>query len=290
MKNIYRSIVALVVGGLLAGKTHAQQVQPALEKSLLWEVSGNGLDKSSYIYGTTHMICEADFVVKDKVKQAFGKSTQLVIEANILDPDMNGILAKAMASDVPQSQKLSPANYNMVDSILKLKCGIPFKLLDNYKLSAVISVMAQKSFPCAVTKSYEATFLEMAKGDQKSITALEGLAEQVDYLNKSFTEEQILSQVKDFDDSKKESLELISLYKKEDLMGVYANMTAPNRMDENSMHWMLEVRNNNWINKMPEMMKQQSSFFAVGAAHLPGPIGVINLLRAKGYTVKPIMN
>jgi len=290
MKNIYKSIAALVVTSLFAGKASAQQAQPTLEKSLLWEVSGNGLDKPSYIYGTTHMICEADFIVRDKVKQAFGKSVQLVIEANIQDPDMAEILAKAMASDVPQHQKLSPADYNMVDSILKLKCGIPFNLLDNYKLSAVVSVIAQKSFPCEVTKSYEATFLEMAKNSNKHITALEGLAEQVDYLNKSFTDEQILSQVKDFDNSKKESMDLISKYKEEDLMGVYANITAPNRMDENAMHWMLEVRNGNWVDKMPEMMKQQSSFFAVGAAHLPGPIGLITQLRAKGYTVKPIMN
>lgn len=288
MKYIYKSIATVLFTGLFTGKAQAQQ--PQLEKSLLWEISGNGLNKPSYIYGTTHMICEADFIIKDKVKHAFEKSKQLVIEANIQDPNMNEILAKAMATDVPQSRQLSPADYNMVDSILQLKCGIPFKLLDNYKLSAVLALMAQKSFPCAATKSYELTFLEMAKNNKIAVTALEGLAEQAEYLNKSFTDQQILSQVKDFDDGKKEGEELITLYKAEDLMGMYNNMTAPKLMDENSIHWMLEVRNNNWVNKMPELMKAESSFFAVGAAHLAGPIGVIKLLRTKGYTVKPILN
>lgn len=51
---------------------------------------------------------------------------------------------------------------------------------------------------------------------------------------------------------------------------------------------MLTDRNNNWAEKMPEMMKNESSFFAVGGAHLMGKNGVIQLLKSKGYTLKPV--
>jgi uncharacterized protein YbaP (TraB family) len=52
---------------------------------------------------------------------------------------------------------------------------------------------------------------------------------------------------------------------------------------------MLTKRNKEWLNKMPEMMNNNSVFFAVGAAHLLGKNGVIQLLKDKGYTVTPVL-
>lgn len=52
---------------------------------------------------------------------------------------------------------------------------------------------------------------------------------------------------------------------------------------------MLDNRNKNWVVQLPELMKDKSIFVAVGAAHLAGKNGVINLLREAGYIVKPIM-
>ncbi|MEZ5495489.1 MAG: TraB/GumN family protein [Gammaproteobacteria bacterium] len=42
--------------------------------------------------------------------------------------------------------------------------------------------------------------------------------------------------------------------------------------------------------KIPEIAKQQVTLFAFGAGHLGGDVGVINLLREKGYTVEPVMD
>ena len=52
---------------------------------------------------------------------------------------------------------------------------------------------------------------------------------------------------------------------------------------------MLQNRNQNWIPVMATEMKKAPTFFAVGAAHLGGINGVINLLRKRGYLVKPII-
>ncbi|MFX1708147.1 TraB/GumN family protein [Chitinophaga sp. CC14] len=291
MKKIFRNITAatLVITGLFAGKTSAQQ-PTTQDKSLLWEISGNGLAKPSYLYGTIHMICENDFKVTEKTKQALSKSAQLVIEANILDPNINTIMAKAMASDVPLSKKLSPADYHDVDSILKKKCGVPLAPFENYQLAATISLLAMKSFPCQELKSYETTFIQTMQADKKHIGYLEGLEEQVGYLLKSYTDKQIVEQVKAFDSTSMNINQLVAAYKAEDLAGMYNLMTTPDQMDENTIHWMLEVRNKNWIDKMPVMMQQESTFFAVGGAHIAGPVGLIKLLREKGYTVTPILN
>lgn len=40
----------------------------AQENAILWKISGNGLDKDSYILGTMHLMCEEDYLLKDKIK------------------------------------------------------------------------------------------------------------------------------------------------------------------------------------------------------------------------------
>lgn len=67
-------------------------------------------------------------------------------------------------------------------------------------------------------------------------------------------------------------------------------MHSEEHMSKEQQEIMLDGRNIDWLTKMPEMMKTKSTFFAVGAGHLPGDKGVIKLLRDKGYTVKPILN
>ena len=51
---------------------------------------------------------------------------------------------------------------------------------------------------------------------------------------------------------------------------------------------LLVRRNENWIPVMERIMREGSAFFAVGAGHLGGPKGVVNLLRQAGYTVEPV--
>ena len=51
---------------------------------------------------------------------------------------------------------------------------------------------------------------------------------------------------------------------------------------------MLDDRNKKWFEQLPSMMKEQQTFVAVGALHLSGKNGLINLFRNAGYTVTPL--
>ena len=51
---------------------------------------------------------------------------------------------------------------------------------------------------------------------------------------------------------------------------------------------MLDNRNKKWMQQLPGIFKQQSTFVAVGALHLAGENGLVMLLRNAGYTVKPL--
>jgi len=52
----------------------------------------------------------------------------------------------------------------------------------------------------------------------------------------------------------------------------------------------LNNRNKNWVKKLKTIMHERPVTIAVGAGHLPGKNGVIELLRKEGYTVKPVLN
>ena len=54
------------------------------------------------------------------------------------------------------------------------------------------------------------------------------------------------------------------------------------------MEALLDNRNKAWIEKMPALMKDAPTLFVVGAGHLPGTNGVLNLLKQQGYTVEPM--
>ncbi|MCI5083515.1 MAG: TraB/GumN family protein, partial [Saprospiraceae bacterium] len=81
---------------------------------------------------------------------------------------------------------------------------------------------------------------------------------------------------------------MVKMYKAQDIRGMQKMMEDDGTLGQYE-ELLLVSRNVNWIPVMNEMMKQNSMFFAVGAGHLGGVKGVVNLLRQAGFEVKPIM-
>lgn len=270
--------------------TATAQAQQPLQNSLLWKITGNGLSKPSYLYGTIHMICEDDFYISPETKEAFASSDKLVLETNLFDPKVLFAVQKLMMSDTPQSKRLSPAMYAEMDSLLKVKTGTSLSQFDNFKLSAIVSILSMKAFSCTNPKSYEAEFNKMALAEKKEITGLETMQEQMDYLNKAFTDEATLAHLKAFDEQKANLGDMLKHYKAGDLEQLHQLITDDKVMDKSTLELLVYQRNANWAAKMPEMMKDSSGFFAVGAGHLGGSRGLIELLRSKGYIVTPVIN
>jgi uncharacterized protein YbaP (TraB family) len=106
MKNVIKSTIAVVLF-IFSGTIHAQKKAPKLENSLLWEVSGNGLSKPSYLYGTIHMICGSDYFLSDKTKKAFEASEKLVLEIDMSDPkEMTEMIDSLKESGTEETAKL----------------------------------------------------------------------------------------------------------------------------------------------------------------------------------------
>ena len=285
MKNLFKSAIIAVV--TVFGFTSNAQTAPT-ENSLLWEISGNGLTKPSYLFGTLHVICGKEYILRPKVKEAFAKTTKLALEINITDSDEMAYMQKSAMGTELLSKKLSPSQLTTLDSILQKQAGLSVKQIDNYTMATVMSLLAIKSFGCQDLKMYEMELAAFAKEDKKMVIGLETIKDQMDFLNKSYSEVQMLEFFKYINEA--ETRKLVQNYVNENVLAIYQDVTDEKVMDANAKKWMLDVRNANWIKKMPELMKAESVFFAVGSGHLAGDMGLINLLRKEGYIVKPVMN
>jgi uncharacterized protein YbaP (TraB family) len=291
MKKIFKSIavvaVLLISSGVFAQAKKVESIN-SNDKSLLWEISGNGLSKSSYLYGTIHMICGNDYFLSDKTKKAFAASDNLVLEVNLSDAKELSAAQQLAYGKEPLSKTLSPGQLNDLDALLQKRTGMTVKQVDEFSLMTVMSLITMKSFGCVDIKSYEMEFIAMAKDSNKNVTGFETLQAQMDFLSNAYSDAEMITMLQESNDDN--TKKLVQNYIQENLPEIYKDITAPKVMNEKSRKWLLEVRNENWVVKMPAIMKDKSTFFAVGAAHLLGEQGVINILRKKGYTVKPILN
>ncbi|WP_202700450.1 TraB/GumN family protein [Flavobacterium sp. UGB4466] len=287
MKKLVTSALA-VIALVFSGTTQAQNKSPELENSLLWEVSGNGLSKSSYLYGTIHAICSKDYFLSEKTKKAFDASTELVLEIDLADPkEMADMQQMAMGKE-PLSKKLSPQQLAKLGVILEKATGMTVKQVDALSLATVMSLIAVKSFGCDDIKFYEMEFIEQAKKRNIDIGGLETVKSQVKVLENAYTDDELLNMLEGLNTSL--TSESVAFYKTENIKGLYGVTVDEKMSSEKTNKIILDDRNGNWVKKMPQLMKNQSVFFAVGSAHLGGEYSVFNLLRKGRYKVKPIMN
>ena len=243
------------------------------------------MEKPSYLYGTVHLICENDFIIKEKVKTAFEKTEELALELDFDDPKELQNMQKLAMSPIPLSQVLTKEEYTKLETLLKNRYALDIKQFENYNLIGIMSTLMIKQLNCT-PKVYEIEFLQMAMKRKNTIHGMETVEDQEKAFADSYNNSEFINQLSIYDS--KYFTQLIEVYKSEDLNKIFKMTVDDKFMDDEEQDFMLDARNKKWIQKMPEMMKKHSVFFAVGAAHLPGDNGVINLLKKAGYTVKSI--
>jgi len=141
-------------------------------------------------------------------------------------------------------------------------------------------------------KSYEGEFMEMAESANKETAGLETIDFQISIFDQIPYEDQatmLMESIKSGSTGSDSFKEIVDVYKQQNLNKMLT-MSLSDEEGEGLGEFediLLNQRNINWIPQMQTMMTENQNFFAVGAAHLPGKQGVINLLREAGYTVEP---
>jgi uncharacterized protein YbaP (TraB family) len=136
-------------------------------------------------------------------------------------------------------------------------------------------------------------FLKKARKAQKTILELESFEEQMKVIDQTSIEEQLeilMSLINEPDLKEKlqtESERLITAYLTQDDRKLFQLILET---DENEafMEQFLIERNHNMHKKILNFMSAGSTFVVVGAGHLAGMDGLVQLLKNDGYTLTPI--
>jgi uncharacterized protein YbaP (TraB family) len=265
----------------------------AQEKSLLWEISGNGLTKPSYLYGTIHVICPKDYFMTDSTKAAFEKAEQVYLELDMDDPSMmSKTMRAAMFIDGKKLKDyLKPEDATFLNDYFKQKNGMGIDQINGMKPFFVMSMLYMNLLSCQ-PQSYELIFTQMATNSKKEMLGLETVEFQMGVFDKIPYEKQaemLVGMVKKKEDSAKEFSDMVALYKAQDVEGLLKVMDESEWDFNGYEDILLSNRNAAWVPIMEKAMQEKPTFFAVGAGHLGGAKGVLSLLKKKGYTVKAVL-
>ena len=244
----------------------------SVNAQLLWKISGNGLEKPSYLFGTHHI---APVSVIDSVpgmNDAIANSDKIygeMIMSEATSPQSQQVMmGYAMApQDSLLTSVLAPAQIDSLNTMLKRYMGPmgsanQFAQLKPAMLSTLLALMqSQTIFPnFNPQQQLDGEIQKRGAALGKEIGGFETIQDQCNALFGS----SIIAQA-------------------ENLMEDPANGAS-----EEWTERMINRRNANWMRVMAGLLPTASVLIAVGAGHLPGDEGLISLLRKNGYSVDPV--
>ncbi|AXY73286.1 TraB/GumN family protein [Paraflavitalea soli] len=278
--------------------TAKRPVKPAGQNTLLWEISGNGLQQPSYLFGTMHILCDKDATLSPNLKKAI-KDVQVIYFE--LDMDDMGELMGAMKylrmNDGKKLQDLlTKDEYDRVDNYFKThKMPMSLSFMSRFKPYFISSLIGEQVMTCDADKKNgsEQQIMQESKQYEKEIKGLEtaefqaGLFDSIPYDKQA---KDLVAYIDSIDSYKQTTLEMVEVYRKQDLSRLDSLVHKSDPGMEQYMDLLLYGRNRRWVATMPNVMGPRSALFAVGAGHLSGEQGVISLLKKKGYTLTPLKN
>jgi uncharacterized protein YbaP (TraB family) len=265
--------------------------------NLLWKISGNGLQKPSYLFGTMHLKDKRVFDFSDSVLVKLDDCEAFVMEItpdSVFKTIFTELATIRNNKDTTDRLKaiLSREEYEALDKRLQDEAGVSIDKVKS-KDPWIITMLLNR--PVAVSKkSDKTTFLDaylyrLAKQQGKKVIGVEKVSEQFSIFDQySLKDELQRSPSATTVKSKSGRLEdLIRVYHKGNIGEIYQMVTQSGMSDAYEKK-LLTDRNATMVNRLVSLMASQTTFIAVGAAHLPGEKGMIQLFKNKGYTVTPV--
>jgi uncharacterized protein YbaP (TraB family) len=265
----------------------------------LWQISGNGLKKPSYLFGTMHIICADDARLSDSLRSVIARCDEVYFEVK-LDMSLWSMLGMMkymkMNDDKKLSDLMSPKDYEKIKDYFDQRYPpLLFSAIEHYKPMLISSLIEAEGMNCQKQDGMEMMIMkELKNTDQnKPINGLETVEFQASLFDSIPYEEQakdLVNYVDSSEEFKKSSLELAEVYKQQDLDKIDSLSRKGDAGMSKYMDLLLYDRNRKWARELTGLLPEKSLLVAVGAAHLPGENGVINLLRKQGYLLTPVKN
>jgi uncharacterized protein YbaP (TraB family) len=236
----------------------SQQYDP--DNQLLWQISGKGLKKPSYLFGSYHSNDARLFEFSDSTFSAILNSEAIVLEADIYSLF---------------------TLYDTRDEKIQLEIDANGKPYTSNKKASSTKYGNENGRP----QFLDAYFQQIAYNSGKKFFPLESVQSQIDaYENISYQNYKQFS-ISTFSLSEEN---ILQTYLSGDIEEMRQSLKAQLAVSANAYNLLITNRNILMAKGIDSLCKKHSLFVAVGAAHLAGKEGIIQLLKNKGYTVRQV--
>ena len=265
-------------------------VKDKYKKGLFWKIERPGY-KPSYLLGTMHSSHPEILAMTKVIKKQFNSAATLCTEIKL---DMVSMVSMAKLVMYPKGQTLRQnIDEELYQQVVKHAKTLGVNIAEINKMKPWI-VNVRLSMP----KDAGGVALDMrlvfdATKQKKELCGLEKVKEQLDIFASESKEDQLKAlrlTVKHFDIIREQIPKMRNIYLSRDLIAL-ANMVRnspvpiPEEDVKKMMFKLLVRRNIIMLNRMQPYLKKGNVFFAVGALHLTGKIGLLRLLDEQGYTL-----
>ena len=262
------------------------------EKSLMWEISGNGLTEASYLYGTMHIADKRIFQFGDSVMIAFkgckAYAGEIIIDKEAARSTARNIL---MPGDTTLTMLIGDTGLAKVKKKLKGKLLLFSGMVNKIKPFFTLGLISEGSFKHDKSASLDEYFQKLAKKEKIGLIGIETIAEQMSAIDKiplHVQAEMLLYEVNNpSEQTKLDAQEMINTYLSQDITKLHDYLEDESSPDELNKY-VLEDRNFVMADRIEKFIQFQPTFIGIGAAHLAGSKGLIQLLRQKGFTLRAV--
>lgn len=265
------------------------------EKNFLWKASGE--KNTVYILGSVHLLKRESATLKPIVEEVFSKSRRLVLEIDLVNEGpakfQQLLMQKGVNLDGKQlQQQLMPETYELAAQ-RATDLGVDLKLMASFKpwvVALTMVVMQLQKLGYDANSGIDHQLAQRAKRANKPVSGLETAEFQIDLFSRLSPPEQdmfLRRSLLEMDQLEKSVDDMVDAWNRGDVaLGEKLFLESMRGYPELKAK-LLDERNRNWIPQIEQFLKQDEDILVVvGAAHLVGEAGVIELLKARGYKLE----
>jgi uncharacterized protein YbaP (TraB family) len=285
-------VAALVAIGA-AASVHLQ----AAPRNFLWKATGPG--GVVYLVGSVHVLGPDAYPLDPAFERVFESAGTLVEEldmAEMLEPaSQMSMLTRGM---LPPGQTLdailAPATLAQVKATLS-DMGIPIAPLMQFKpwmLAVTLQSMQWQKAGLDPDLGLDKHFFDLARARQMPVRGLETLDFQLsrfDGMSPDLQDRLLTETLKELETTKASFTEMANAWKTGDVNAMERLVLTDLRSEPEMYQRLLVERNKTWLPKIEALFSDaKPAFIVVGAAHLVGSDGLLQMLKARGYTVEQL--
>lgn len=294
LHTLMRSMAIVWLLAILSPHANAEQ------KSFLWQITSK--QNVVYVLGSVHVGNSSLYPLNESIEDAFNKSSVLVIEADATDAQaMMGAMMTALYTPPDNISNHLPQDLIVRMQKILPKYNLPMEavqMMKPYMAAMMLTLSESARLGYAPEQGIDSHFINRAKTDQKKIIELESVDIQMRIMDSLTAKEQtamlkhtlISIEKHKVDDELKA---MFSAWKQGDPVQLAkladASLADVPELQTTFNEKMIISRNKSMSGKIEAFLQNQETYFVVvGAMHLTGEQGIINLLRKKNFQVKQL--